>query len=78
MALAAAAMVVVGLATALLVAPRLPVGGEPRIARTISSSALHRPVLVYELSSGTTLYVTLNEMPEAESGAPGNGQGGRS
>lgn len=74
--LAASISAVIGLGFGLLLlAPRWPFGVTPETAAVVPIGAFHQPLLVYELSSGTTLYFTLSETSAVMSDEPENGQG---
>jgi hypothetical protein len=76
LSIAALVSAVVGLGLGLfLLAPRWPFGVKPETAAVVPSGAFHQPLLVYELSSGTTLYLTLSETSAAMSDEPEKGQG---
>ena len=78
--LAASASAALGLLLALMVAvPKWSAQPVAETATVTAPSAPHQSMLIYELSSGTTLYFTLTD--EASAGAirqPAGGQGDKS
>jgi hypothetical protein len=74
--LAASASAALGLLLALMVAvPKWSAEPVAEIATVTAPSAPHQSMLIYELSSGTTLYFALTE--EASAGAIGQPAGGQ-
>ena len=73
--LAASATAIVGLAVALLlVVPTWPPGSAIETVEAVPVIDRHQPLVVYELSSGTTVYLTLDQTAVI-AGEPGDGRG---